>query len=63
MVEQLKRIRDEEKAHLDFLRKAQDDENAKYEDPSDSDDKEEYDEAFVDKMKAIFGLKEDKEND
>ena len=63
VVEQLKRIRDEEKAHLDFLRKAQDDENAKYEDPSDSDDKEEYDEAFVDKMKAIFGLKEDKEND
>ena len=62
MVEQLKKIRDEEKAHLDFLRKAQDDENAKYEDPSDKDD-EEYDEAFVDKMKAIFGLKEDEEND
>lgn len=37
VVEQLKRIRDEEQAHLDFLIKAKDDENAKYEDPSDSD--------------------------
>ena len=63
VVTQLKKIRDEEQAHLDFLLKAKDDENAKYVDPSDSDDEKEYDEAFVEKMKAMFGLKGDKEND
>ena len=33
---QLKKIRDEEQAHLDFLNKAKEDPDAKYEDPSDS---------------------------
>ena len=33
---QLKKIREEEIAHRDFLKKALDDENAKYVDPSDS---------------------------
>ena len=33
---QLIRIRDEEKAHLEFLNKAKEDPDAKYEDPSDS---------------------------
>ena len=39
---QLKKIRDEEKAHLDFLNKAKEDPDAEYEDPSDegSDDDE-----------------------
>lgn len=41
VVAQLKKIRDEEKAHLDFLNKAKDDKDAKYEDPSDSDKKDE----------------------
>ena len=57
IVTQLKKIRDEEQAHLDFLRKALDNENEEYVDPSDSD--EEYDEAYVEKMRALFGLKED----
>jgi len=38
---QLIRIRDEEKAHLDFLNKAKEDPEAKYEDPSDSEEGEE----------------------
>ena len=57
IVTQLKKIRDEEQAHLDFLRKALDNENEEYVDPSDSD--EEYDKAYVDKMKAMFGVRED----
>jgi len=40
VVAQLKKIRDEEQAHLDFLLKAKDDENAKYVDPSDNNDEE-----------------------
>ena len=40
VVAQLKKIRDEEQAHLDFLLKAKDDENAKYVDPSDGGDEE-----------------------
>ena len=40
VVAQLKKIRDEEQAHLDFLLKAKDDENAKYVDPSDDNDEE-----------------------
>ena len=39
--EQLTKIRDEEKAHLDFLRKAQEDKDAEYVDPSDSEPDEE----------------------
>ena len=35
--EQLTKIRDEEKAHLDFLRKAQEDKDAEYVDPSEPD--------------------------
>lgn len=37
---QLIRIRDEEKAHLQFLKEAIDNPDAKYEDPSDSEEKE-----------------------
>ena len=37
LVEQLKKIRDEEQAHLDFLREAKNNHNAKYIDPSDDD--------------------------
>ena len=44
IVKQLKKIRDEEKAHLDFLKKAQEDEDAEYEDPSDSEPEEEEEE-------------------
>lgn len=42
ILSQLIRIRDEEKAHLDFLNKAKEDPDAEYEDPSDegSDDDE-----------------------
>ena len=42
LIVQLKKIRDEEKAHLDFLNKAKEDPDAEYEDPSDegSDDDE-----------------------
>ena len=35
LLAQLKKIRDEEQAHLDFLNKAKEDPDAKYEDPSD----------------------------
>ena len=35
LIVQLKKIRDEEQAHLDFLLKAKDDPDAEYEDPSD----------------------------
>ena len=35
--EQLEKIRDEEKAHLEFLRKAKDDKDAEYVDPSEPD--------------------------
>lgn len=52
IVEQLKKIRDEEKAHLDFLREAKDDKDAKYVDPSDSDGDDKYEE----RIKEIFGL-------
>ena len=34
---ELIRIRDEEQAHLDFLKKAKEDKDAKYEDPSEPD--------------------------
>ena len=34
---ELKKIRDEEQAHLDFLKKAKEDKDAKYEDPSEPD--------------------------
>lgn len=40
IVAQLKKIRDEEQAHLDFLLKAKDDKNVKYVDPSDNNDEE-----------------------
>lgn len=42
LIVQLKKIRGEEKAHLDFLNKAKEDPDAEYEDPSDegSDDDE-----------------------
>ena len=42
LIVQLKKIRDEEQAHLDFLNKAKEDPDAEYEDPSDegSDDDE-----------------------
>lgn len=43
IVAELKKIRDEEQAHLDFLLKAQEDEDAKYVDPSDSEPKEDED--------------------
>ena len=57
--EQLKKIRDEEQAHLDFLNKAKDDEDAKYEDPSDSDSDEEEDEESNRKAAfELFGLKD-----
>ena len=56
---QLKKIRDEEQAHLDFLNKAKEDENAKYEDPSDSDSDEEEDEEKNRKAALeLFGLKD-----
>ena len=35
LIVQLKKIRDEEQAHLDFLNKAKEDPDAEYEDPSD----------------------------
>lgn len=41
LLEQLKKIRDEEQAHLDFLLKTKEDPEAKYEDPSDSEEDEE----------------------
>ena len=37
IVSQLQKIRDEEQAHLDFLRKAKDNPDEKYIDPSDND--------------------------
>ena len=42
LIVQLKKIRDEEQAHLDFLLRAKEDPDAEYEDPSDegSDDNE-----------------------
>lgn len=39
IVAQLKKIRDEEKAHLDFLNKAKEDPNLKYEDPAHEEEK------------------------
>ena len=53
---QLIRIRDEEKAHLDFLKEAMDNPDAKYEDPSDSepDEEEEEDETEKRKMASIL---------
>lgn len=41
LIVQLKKIRDEEQAHLDFLNKAKEDPEAEYEDPSDSEEDEE----------------------
>lgn len=41
---QLKKIREEEIAHRDFLKKAKEDEDAKYEDPSDSEPESDDDE-------------------
>ena len=45
IVEQLKKIRDEEEAHLKFLRDAKENPNLKYIDPSDTDNADEAEEA------------------
>lgn len=41
IVEQLKKIRDEEKAHLDFLNEAKEKPDLEYEDPAHEEEKEE----------------------
>ena len=59
---QLKKIRDEEQAHLDFLNKAKEDEDAKYVDPSDSEPEEEEEEDDDEERKAasiLFNIKLD----
>lgn len=59
--EQLKKIRDEEQAHLDFLNKAKEDEDAKYVDPSDSEPEkeEEYDDEERKAASILFNIKLD----
>jgi len=49
LIVQLKKIRDEEQAHLDFLLKAKEDPDAKYVDPSDSDSEPKEDEDLEEK--------------
>ena len=56
IVAQLKHIRDEEQAHLDFLREAQTNPDAKYEDYEHEDENEEVEEA-----EKIFDMKFRKE--
>ena len=56
IVEQLKKIRDEEKAHLDFLKKAQEDEDAEYEDPSDDSESEAEEEDEREQASILFKI-------
>ena len=60
LLEQLKKIRDEEQAHLDFLNKAKEDPDAEYEDPSDENpsesDEEEDEEAERKAASIVFKI-------
>lgn len=54
LLEQLKKIREEEQAHLDFLKEATKDPEAEYEDPSDEEGEEEIDECEERKQASII---------
>ena len=54
---QLKKIREEEVAHLEFAKEAQENPNLKYVDPSDSNKEEDKD--YEDKIKKTMGVKEE----
>lgn len=56
LIVQLKKIRDEEQAHLDFLLKAKEDPDAEYEDPSDSEPKEDEEDAERKAASVVFKI-------